>query len=46
MAEFRNGLGWDIHRIAPGRPLIQGGSTIPSEFGLEGTPTLIFYCTR
>ena len=35
-AEFRSGLGWDVHRIAPGRPLILGGVTIPSEFGLEG----------
>lgn len=30
------GLGWDVHRLAPGRPLILGGVTIPSEFGLEG----------
>jgi 2-C-methyl-D-erythritol 2,4-cyclodiphosphate synthase len=30
------GLGWDVHRIAPGRPLILGGVTVPSEFGLEG----------
>jgi 2-C-methyl-D-erythritol 2,4-cyclodiphosphate synthase len=30
------GQGWDVHRIAPGRPLILGGITIPSEFGLEG----------
>ncbi len=35
-AEFRTGLGWDVHRIAPGRPLIMGGVTIPSEFGLDG----------
>jgi 2-C-methyl-D-erythritol 2,4-cyclodiphosphate synthase len=34
--EFRTGLGWDSHRIAPGRALILGGVTIPSEFGLEG----------
>ena len=34
--EVRTGLGWDVHRIAPGRPLILGGVTIPSEFGLEG----------
>jgi len=25
-----------VHRIAPGRPLILGGVTISSEFGLEG----------
>ena len=30
------GLGWDVHRLAAGRPLILGGVTIPSEFGLEG----------
>jgi 2-C-methyl-D-erythritol 2,4-cyclodiphosphate synthase len=32
----RVGLGWDVHRLTPGRPLILGGITIPSEFGLEG----------
>lgn len=30
------GLGWDTHRLTPGRPLILGGVTVPSEFGLEG----------
>jgi len=30
------GLGWDVHRIAPGRPMILGGVTVPSDFGLEG----------
>jgi 2-C-methyl-D-erythritol 2,4-cyclodiphosphate synthase len=34
--EYRTGLGWDVHRLAPGRPLILGGIAIPSEFGLEG----------
>ena len=34
--EIRTGLGWDNHRIAPGRPLILGGINVPSEFGLEG----------
>ena len=29
-------MGWDSHRIAPGRALILGGVVIPSEFGLEG----------
>ncbi len=33
---IRTGLGWDNHRIAPGRPLILGGVTVPCEFGLEG----------
>jgi 2-C-methyl-D-erythritol 2,4-cyclodiphosphate synthase len=32
----RAGLGWDVHRTTPGRPLILGGVTIPSDFGLEG----------
>jgi 2-C-methyl-D-erythritol 2,4-cyclodiphosphate synthase len=36
LSEFRIGQGWDVHRIAPGRPLILGGVTIPSEFGLDG----------
>jgi len=36
LSEIRTGLGWDAHRLAPGRPLILGGVTIPSEFGLEG----------
>ena len=36
MSEIRTGLGWDVHRIAPGRPLILGGITVPAEFGLEG----------
>lgn len=30
------GLGWDVHRTAPGRPLILGGVTVPCDFGLEG----------
>ena len=33
---FRIGQGWDSHRIETGRPLILGGVTIPSEFGLAG----------
>jgi 2-C-methyl-D-erythritol 2,4-cyclodiphosphate synthase len=36
VSEFRTGLGWDVHRLVEGRPLILGGVTIPSEFGLEG----------
>src|SRR5215471_11291078 len=36
MPEIRTGLGWDVHRIEPGRPLILGGVTIPNEFGLAG----------
>jgi 2-C-methyl-D-erythritol 2,4-cyclodiphosphate synthase len=34
--EHRTGLGWDVHRTAPGRPLILGGVLIEAEFGLEG----------
>jgi len=33
---IRMGLGWDVHRLTAGRPLILGGVTVPSEFGLEG----------
>jgi 2-C-methyl-D-erythritol 2,4-cyclodiphosphate synthase len=36
LSEIRTGLGWDVHRLAPGRPLILGGVTITSELGLEG----------
>ena len=36
MSEYRTGLGWDVHRLARGRPLILGGVAIPSELGLEG----------
>ena len=34
--EIRTGLGWDVHRLAAGRPLILGGVPVPSEAGLEG----------
>lgn len=33
---IRVGQGWDTHRIVTGRPLILGGITVPSDFGLEG----------
>ena len=36
MSEVRTGLGWDVHRLLPGRPLILGGITVPSDRGLEG----------
>jgi 2-C-methyl-D-erythritol 2,4-cyclodiphosphate synthase len=36
VSEIRTGLGWDVHRLAAGRPLILGGVTVPSELGLEG----------
>jgi len=36
LSDLRIGQGWDVHRIASGRPLILGGITIPSDFGFEG----------
>jgi 2-C-methyl-D-erythritol 2,4-cyclodiphosphate synthase len=36
VTEIRTGLGWDVHRLSVGRPLILGGVTVPSELGLEG----------
>jgi 2-C-methyl-D-erythritol 2,4-cyclodiphosphate synthase len=30
------GIGWDVHRLVAGRPLILGGVTVPSELGLDG----------
>jgi 2-C-methyl-D-erythritol 2,4-cyclodiphosphate synthase len=33
---IRTGLGWDVHRLTAGRPLILGGVAVPCEFGLEG----------
>ena len=33
---MRIGQGWDNHRLKTGRPLILGGVTIPSDFGLDG----------
>jgi 2-C-methyl-D-erythritol 2,4-cyclodiphosphate synthase len=30
------GIGWDSHRLVAGRPLILGGVTVPSDFGLHG----------
>jgi 2-C-methyl-D-erythritol 2,4-cyclodiphosphate synthase len=36
LSEVRTGLGWDVHRLAPERPLILGGVEIPSDLGLAG----------
>jgi 2-C-methyl-D-erythritol 2,4-cyclodiphosphate synthase len=36
LSDIRIGQGWDVHRLIEGRPLILGGVTIPSTFGLEG----------
>ena len=35
-AAFVSGIGWDVHPLVPGRPLILGGVAIPSELGLAG----------
>lgn len=32
----RVGIGYDVHRLVPGRPLVLGGVTIPHERGLDG----------
>jgi 2-C-methyl-D-erythritol 2,4-cyclodiphosphate synthase len=32
----RGGVGFDMHRLVPGRPLVLGGVTIPFRKGLEG----------
>jgi 2-C-methyl-D-erythritol 2,4-cyclodiphosphate synthase len=36
VTDVRTGIGWDNHRIAPGRLLILGGVRIESDIGLEG----------
>lgn len=33
---FRIGIGNDIHRLVPGRPLVLGGVLVPSSVGAEG----------
>lgn len=33
---FRVGIGYDIHRLTPGRPLVLGGVVFESPVGLEG----------
>jgi 2-C-methyl-D-erythritol 2,4-cyclodiphosphate synthase len=30
------GIGWDVHRLVPGRPLVIGGVTVESDLGLDG----------
>lgn len=32
----RVGIGYDVHRFAPGRPLVLGGVAIPHPVGLDG----------
>ncbi len=36
MPNFRMGLGYDVHRLVPGRPLVLGGVEIPFHQGLTG----------
>lgn len=36
MSEYRTGLGWDVHRLTAGRPMIVGGVAIPSDYGFHG----------
>jgi 2-C-methyl-D-erythritol 2,4-cyclodiphosphate synthase len=36
MSEIRIGLGYDLHRLIEGRPLVLGNVTIPHEKGLDG----------
>ena len=33
---YRNGIGYDVHRLVEGRPLVLGGVVIPHEKGLDG----------
>jgi 2-C-methyl-D-erythritol 2,4-cyclodiphosphate synthase len=33
---FRSGIGYDVHRAVPGRPLVLGGERFDSDWGLEG----------
>ncbi|MDP9374229.1 MAG: 2-C-methyl-D-erythritol 2,4-cyclodiphosphate synthase [Chloroflexota bacterium] len=35
-AGVRVGIGYDVHRLVAGRPLVLGGVTIPAPLGLEG----------
>jgi len=33
---FRSGIGYDVHRLVEGRPLVLGGVTVLSDRGLDG----------
>jgi 2-C-methyl-D-erythritol 2,4-cyclodiphosphate synthase len=35
VSDLRIGLGYDIHRLVPGRPLVLGGVQIPGEVGFD-----------
>jgi 2-C-methyl-D-erythritol 2,4-cyclodiphosphate synthase len=34
--KYRIGHGYDIHRLVPGRPLVLGGVTFDTDYGLDG----------
>lgn len=34
--QFRVGMGYDVHRLVEGRPLILGGIEVPHDLGLDG----------
>ena len=36
LSGLRVGLGYDVHALVEGRPLILGGVTIPHTLGLDG----------
>jgi 2-C-methyl-D-erythritol 2,4-cyclodiphosphate synthase len=36
VSEHRIGIGWDVHPLAAGRPLILGGIAVPADLGLAG----------
>jgi 2-C-methyl-D-erythritol 2,4-cyclodiphosphate synthase len=36
VSEYRTGIGWDVHALVSGKPLILGGVTVPSELGCDG----------
>jgi 2-C-methyl-D-erythritol 2,4-cyclodiphosphate synthase len=36
MSRFRVGTGFDMHRLAAGRPLMLGGVMVPHDYGLVG----------
>ncbi|MGM9695075.1 MAG: 2-C-methyl-D-erythritol 2,4-cyclodiphosphate synthase [Alloprevotella sp.] len=36
MTKIRVGMGYDVHRLVPERPLFLGGMEIPFELGLDG----------
>jgi 2-C-methyl-D-erythritol 2,4-cyclodiphosphate synthase len=33
---IRTGIGWDVHPLVPGRPLVLGGVEVPGDMGLGG----------